>query len=1116
MKTFEFEVVESGIELSLSEKKRGVFKKYAQSLKVSNWDSAGDIEILKGLVALNPILQELGSNDTEKIVASFNFVAELSDLEASSLNLPPASPYQLRVYSTGSWTDNSYNLSSEFLDNGRSIYVDNREGCFIYIGNLAYRIPSPLYEIIEQVALFPESRDGKLEAQSKINKLFTGEKRDARKVSLEQDIINMRIRHVSGFSSTMTGSLEDPTLSPVLFAKHSIDEANDTGNLLDESQQILDEHQLSSFGKEFFSSTEGKSTYVLSSGEYVYIDPSVRPALGAFRRICSSDAGIRKSFLKSPNATLANHLSDSDFLPEDLIEKAFIATAQFSERVIGINQWIAPELPWFAEVANDWGTETLIFEQLGGALVRIPKSVLHDAIHSLEMSLSAGDSTVTISGVSYPASRDLLQAMREVVPEEPDESQTSDLAPDKPENGIKGGPFVAESYDNFEIVDYKKAYSLPKESLLYELPRALVPSTIPMPHQITGLKWLVSAFNVGMPGVLNADDMGLGKTLQALMFLALYQQQMPSYKVRPCLIVAPKGLLNNWLKEIDIHLVDGGLGAPLKAFGTTLKNLKNGSKGKDTDFGLSLLDIAAIQQSSLVLTTYETLRDYHVSFARVEFGVTIFDEIQKAKNPKSLITICARTVNSQIQIGLSGTPVENSLADLWTIMDVLAPGLLSLSLKEFLERYSGSIELPETLVRLEELKNGLLEPDLPKVPPILRRMKVDIFRDGSLPEKILHSGESTTGIMPPEQAKEYKFVTDSVNRNQLKKIQGLHQWKMISLSPRKYDALLTDRKGSILASAKLIEFFKILDSIHLIKEKALVFLESRALQPILCQLLKDRYSMAKVPLIINGAISGKARQDAVDIFQDSAPGFNVILISPKAGGVGLTLTAANHVIHLERWWNPAVEDQCNDRAYRIGQTKPVNIYTPLSKYPVEEVKSFDLILDGILERKRGLALSLFVPTELSPDDFSQMFDSKEETIELKAQSPEELQELESEEDFEDYVANSLYSHGFTVIKTKRSWDGGSDLIAAYLSNVVVIQCKQVRSDNVLQQSVNEVVGALKKYSSYNPTHSAVITNAHKLTSNEIEKAFEANVILIKGSDSSDCGTALKKILVPLG
>jgi len=164
--------------------------------------------------------------------------------------------------------------------------------------------------------------------------------------------------------------------------------------------------------------------------------------------------------------------------------------------------------------------------------------------------------------------------------------------------------------------------------------------------------------------------------------------------------------------------------------------------------------------------------------------------------------------------------------------------------------------------------------------------------------------------------------------------------------------------------------FQVLDQIFEKDEKALIFLESLDLQEAdqLPLLLKRRYNLAKLPSVINGEISAEGRQKRVDAFQRD-PRFDIMLLSPKAGGVGLTLTAANHVIHLSRWWNPAVEDQCSDRVYRIGQTKPVHIYYPLAVLPGAEESSFDVQLQMLMERKRDLARNLLAAPAFTKQDY---------------------------------------------------------------------------------------------------------------------------------------------------
>lgn len=174
-------------------------------------------------------------------------------------------------------------------------------------------------------------------------------------------------------------------------------------------------------------------------------------------------------------------------------------------------------------------------------------------------------------------------------------------------------------------------------------------------------------------------------------------------------------------------------------------------------------------------------------------------------------------------------------------------------------------------------------------------------------------------------------------------------------------------------SARMPVTLEVLDEVTLKDEKALVFLESLDLQdaPQLPTILQRRYGLKRLPMIINGEVGTTQRQDRVDLFQREQ-GFDVMLLSPKAGGVGLTLTDANHVIHLSRWWNPAVEDQCSDRVYRIGQTKDVHIYYPMAVLPDTPDASFDVQLQMLMQRKRDLARNLLAPPAFTKEDYAQL------------------------------------------------------------------------------------------------------------------------------------------------
>ena len=192
----------------------------------------------------------------------------------------------------------------------------------------------------------------------------------------------------------------------------------------------------------------------------------------------------------------------------------------------------------------------------------------------------------------------------------------------------------------------------------------------------------------------------------------------------------------------------------------------------------------------------------------------------------------------------------------------------------------------------------------------------------------------------------------------------------------------------VAGSARLAEALATLDKVAAHGEKALVFCESLDVQDRLAELLRQRYRMSGRPAQITGEVAGHKRQAAVDAFQSARRGFDVMLLTPRAGGVGLTLTAANHVIHLSRWWNPAVEDQCTDRVFRIGQERPVHVWYPMALHPHFPGGSFDEALDALLERKRALTRRLLVPP-VSPEDAAELLQATLGVSAARSASPSE-------------------------------------------------------------------------------------------------------------------------------
>ena len=255
----------------------------------------------------------------------------------------------------------------------------------------------------------------------------------------------------------------------------------------------------------------------------------------------------------------------------------------------------------------------------------------------------------------------------------------------------------------------------------------------------------------------------------------------------------------------------------------------------------------------------------------------------------------------------------------------------------------------------------------------MRRMKEEHL-DG-LPEKIIKKYPTEMSQQQASEYSDYVKLAQGTDRSDTSILEILQKLRKISLFTGNVGAEgLTDEL--IEQSARLRMMRNILDQIASEKERALIFVESLQLQELLVPYLQRRYQLPLPPSRINGGVDGQKRKTLVDKFQKTPDDqFNVMLLSPKAGGVGLTLTQANHVIHLSRWWNPAVEDQCSDRIYRIGQKRTVFIHYPLAVHPTYQQASFDIKLNELLERKRALSRNLLLPAALTKDEINNLINN---------------------------------------------------------------------------------------------------------------------------------------------
>lgn len=457
------------------------------------------------------------------------------------------------------------------------------------------------------------------------------------------------------------------------------------------------------------------------------------------------------------------------------------------------------------------------------------------------------------------------------------------------------------------------------------------------PYQLTGYRWMVVNCEAGFGSCL-ADDMGLGKTIQAIALLLYLKRK----KIKPALIVAPTTLLGNWQQEIA-------------KFAPSL----NVYSYHGTDKRLDNLD-----NIDIVLTTYGVLRQNADQFSSDKFPIVIIDEAQNIKNPFTAQTKAVHSLNkAPYRIALSGTPIENRLMELWSIFHFLNPGLLGNQ-----EYFKKHFSIPIERYGDEEAKRSLRRIISPF---ILRRQKTDKTVIGDLPEKI---EKNEYCPMTPVQISLYEEVVNtSLERIQNKKgiaRKGLVLKLMLSLKqicnhPALY---LKQKQIKPEESGKTQRLIELLDEIKRQKEKVLIFSQFREMGYLIKEMILKE--MGEDVLFLHGGVPRKKRDEMIERFSSESNPW-IFILSLKAGGTGLNLISANHVIHYDLWWNPAVEDQASDRAYRIGQKSNVFVHRLLTKGTVEEK------IDKMIEKKRALSESIVGAgetwiTELNDDELREL------------------------------------------------------------------------------------------------------------------------------------------------
>ncbi|MGP5437392.1 DEAD/DEAH box helicase [Psychrobacter alimentarius] len=683
--------------------------------------------------------------------------------------------------------------------------------------------------------------------------------------------------------------------------------------------------------------------------------------------VWAGDSIDRTSYLDNQIEALKSDLEKIQQYDDELQARTVLDLSNYSDRVIGIGEAekLSSEAIQKDSGESEWLPQNLIDESVD--LSRFTSENTDTSTELLEQRIQHAeaegedfvlhpDSNVSIA---LEEAKNLLDELRESKGEGTAENDVEQEQPDTDEKKKKSTLLIANNIDEAdftkkraEILTFDESDQLPAR-----LPSSFRSQEFSLKkHQEYGIAWLQNLYQYAptqVSGCLLADDMGLGKTLQLLCFIGEYLETAESKK--PALVVAPVSLIENWESEIN-RFFSAKFGKVLSLYGDNLKQRKIPkhliSSQLRNDYGITnLLEEGWLGGADIVLTTYETMRDLEFSLGRVDWSVMICDEAQKIKVPTAMVTKAAKAQKADFKIACTGTPVENSLVDLWCLFDFIQENLLG-SLSEFNKEYRRPIEKKddEDSAIIDELRQ-LIEPQ------VLRRMKHDV---AELPAK--HEVNDCKNIeISTLQRTLYKQVSNdcrslSEQGHKGVMLKALHDMRMICAHPLNFQ-----KQAAIKDSPKAEWLIYTLETIKQRDEKVIIFTEFRDIQVFLKRLLLERYGLNVTT--VNGDSNtnsrrGLTRQGIIDKFQE-VNGFNVIILSTVAVGFGVNIQKANHVIHYTRSWNPAKEDQATDRAYRIGQDKEVYVYYP--SIAATDFETFEIKLDKLLSSKRSLADDMLKP-----------------------------------------------------------------------------------------------------------------------------------------------------------
>lgn len=963
-------------------------------------------------------------------------ILKLSELNRQILGLPNDYSFEIYIQSDGQLNQNSFKFKYGFYDfapNGTRFQAQ-RKGAILNISNSEYLLSEKQYEICEAIDQFNQLPEAERTFQGNL-KRFADIKKLSKSAALTLD----------SYLNSQEVFCPDKIKIDVQFRNGileiipEVEVGNKIGFLktFDLLQSVRDIYP--------FSDGNGGTTRVLVTDK----QKEELQKIKRLRRIEKPET--IQQIVENPELFFDD--DETDF------------TIFYSERVKEIGLYKPKFYPFVCPYRSEWIPGVAIRDKVHGEkriYIKTPEK-LNSLIEEKENALKSGRATVQWEDVEIP-----IDEVTKLIKTAKKQFENPKEPARRTERNTESEVLIIK--ENAELTEFIQNNHSP-ENIEHSFSKIenLLPSINLKSHQIEGVSWLQTLHKENLSGCLLADDMGLGKTLQLLYFIE-WHSKFYQKENKPYLIVAPVSLLENWENEYEKFFSPQNL-TLTKLYGSI--NLT-----KAFDQFQNQKEAQQLQRQHIILTNYETLRSYQATLCLVDFAVVALDEAQKIKTPGTLVTNASKALKADFKIAMTGTPVENTLIDIWCIMDFSVPGLLG-NAKEFAKEFQNPLkeentDIKELTERLRK-KIGIF---------IKRRLKKDVARD--LPTKHDNSNSRIKKIMPDAQLKRYKVEIESANNSEVSGVEGRNQklkslWAVRDISDHPYlldNQILNFNSEELIAtSAKLQTTIGILADIKSKNDKVIVFADRKETQKMLQKVVYETFEI--FPSIINGDTPSTkqrenaaklSRQQTIDRFQNEM-GFNVIIMSPLAAGVGLNVTEANHVIHYSRHWNPAKEEQATDRAYRIGQQKDVYVYYPMAVFPddmqngnSEKLKSFDEILENLLNNKKALASNTLFPTEqaeVTPDElFGNIFGFETE-VQIENLTMQQIDKLNPNL-FEAAVAALYKLQGFDVHLTPYCNDKGVDVVLLGDHVSYLLQVKQTKT-LVGREAIQEIFTAKSYY-----------------------------------------------------